>query len=50
MNLTNKSTKVFEFKENIVQLIIDELKKAEKFIKIAIFQIHNKEIFNILAN
>lgn len=50
MNPTNKSTNVFEFKENIVQLIIDELKEAENFINIAVFQIHNKEIFNTLEN
>ncbi len=50
MNQIKKSTKIFEFKENIVQLIIDELKKTENFIKIAIFQIHNKEIFNTLEN
>ncbi len=38
----------FELSENIIDLILDELKRAEKFIKIAVFQLHNEEIFNII--
>lgn len=38
MNLSNNSTKIFEFKENIVQLITNELKKVIKFINIAVFK------------
>ena len=50
MDSANKPTKIFEFSTNVIQLIIDELNRAEKFIKIAVFQIHNEEIFKILEN
>jgi hypothetical protein len=40
--------KYFEFSENVIERIINELEKAEKFIRIAIFQLHNKNIFNVL--
>ena len=42
------SVQKFEFSTEIIQKVIDELDKAEKFIKIAIFQIHHIDVFNIL--
>ena len=35
----------FELSENIIILILEKLKKAEEFVKIAVFQIHNEEFF-----
>ncbi|ODS35570.1 hypothetical protein BEH94_11790 [Candidatus Altiarchaeales archaeon WOR_SM1_SCG] len=40
--------KIFEFSENVINRIISELEGAEKFIRIAIFQLHKKEIFRVL--
>ncbi len=40
--------KVFEFGTNVINRIIDELHDAEEFIRIAVFQIHNQEVFNVL--
>jgi hypothetical protein len=38
----------FELSSTVIKTIIDELSDAEEFIRIAIFQLHNKKIFNIL--
>lgn len=38
----------FEFSQNVIPHIIDELAEAEQYIRIAIFQLHNREIFKIL--
>ncbi len=40
----------FEFSKNAISLIIEELIKAEKYIHIAVFQLHRKDIFKILKN
>jgi PLD-like domain len=40
--------KTFDFSTNIVREVIDELKEASEFIRIAIFQIHNKEVYQTL--
>lgn len=39
----------FEFSENVISRIIQEVRKAKKYIKIAMFQIHQKDIFTLLA-
>jgi len=38
----------FEFSTNVIPLAITELSRAQKFAKIAIFQIHAKEVFDVL--
>jgi len=40
--------KYFEFSKNVIPRVIKELEKAEKFIHIAIFQLHRDDIFDIL--
>lgn len=40
----------FEFSDKVLSFIEKELNEAEKFIKIAVFQIHNEKIFNILKD
>ncbi|MBD3342979.1 MAG: hypothetical protein GF353_28035 [Candidatus Lokiarchaeota archaeon] len=40
--------KSFRFNNSVVSDVLEEIKKAEEFIKIAIFQIHLEELFNIL--
>ena len=40
--------KIFNFSKNAVDLIIKEIHNANEFIYIALFQIHNKKIFDIL--
>jgi len=40
--------KIFEFNKNINSKVIDELREAEEFIKIAVFQLHNADIFKVL--
>ncbi|MHA1341755.1 MAG: phospholipase D-like domain-containing protein [Promethearchaeota archaeon] len=40
----------FELSENIIDIILDEIKNAEKFIKIAVFQIHNEKFFNSIED
>ena len=40
--------KIFEFSRNIIDKIINELREAEEFIRIAIFQLHNQRIFTLL--
>ena len=40
--------KIFEFSENVIDRIVNELRDAEEFIRIAIFQLHNKKIFGVL--
>lgn len=39
----------FLFNKNILQEVISEFNKAEKYIRIAVFQLHNEEIFNLLV-
>lgn len=39
----------FEFSQNVIPLVATELAKAERFIKIAMFQIHHSEIFDALS-
>ena len=39
---------IFKFDKTILSEVIAEIKKAKKFIKIAIFQLHNQEIFEEL--
>lgn len=41
--------KYFEFSTNVVCRVIDELEKAEEFIRIAIFQLHNRDVFDVLS-
>lgn len=38
----------FEFSSNVTESILYELERAEVFIKIAMFQIHRSEIFEVL--
>ena len=44
----NPSSIIFEFSTEVIRKVIEELDKAEEFIKIAIFQLHHMDIFNIL--
>jgi len=39
----------FEFSQNVIPLVASELATAEQFIKIAMFQIHQSEIFDTLS-
>lgn len=41
---------IFDFGINVIDEVKEELEKAREFIKIAIFQIHNDEIFKLLEN
>lgn len=38
----------FEFSKNMINGVIKQLQKAESFIRIAIFQMHNREVFKVL--
>jgi phosphatidylserine/phosphatidylglycerophosphate/cardiolipin synthase-like enzyme len=40
--------KIFEFSTNVVDNVIKELNKAKEYINIAVFQIHKKELFDLL--
>lgn len=40
--------KYFEFSTSVINRVVDELEKAEEFIQIAVFQLHNKEVFDCL--
>lgn len=40
----------FDFGTEVVGNVIEELRKAKKFIRIAIFQLHNEEIFSLLED
>jgi phosphatidylserine/phosphatidylglycerophosphate/cardiolipin synthase-like enzyme len=42
--------KTFEFSTNVITKIISELQDADEYIRIAVFQIHNREVFNVLNN
>ncbi len=42
--------KTFEFSTNVIAKIINELRDAEEYIRIAVFQIHNEEVFKVLNN
>jgi len=41
-------TRQFDFNKNIIPKIIEEIRKAEEYIRIAIFQLHSEEVFDIL--
>lgn len=38
----------FDFGKNIIDRVLDEIEKAEFYIRIVVFQIHNEEIINKL--
>jgi len=40
--------KIFEFSDTVVSKVLEELEKAEEFIKIAVFQIHLESLFDLL--
>lgn len=40
--------KYFEFSTNVINRVIEELEDAEEFIRIAVFQLHNKDVFDVL--
>ena len=40
----------FEFDTNAIPLIIKEISLAEKYVKIAMFQIHREEVFDTLTS
>lgn len=40
--------KIFKFSADVINRIISELYDAEEFIRIAVFQIHNQRVFNVL--
>jgi len=40
--------KTFEFSTSVVSKVLEELEKAEEFIKIAVFQIHLESLFDLL--
>jgi phosphatidylserine/phosphatidylglycerophosphate/cardiolipin synthase-like enzyme len=40
--------KTFEFSNTVVSKVLAELEKAEKFIKIAVFQIHLEQLFDLI--
>lgn len=40
----------FDYSMNVVSKAVEELGKAEEFIRIAMFQIHNEDIFRTLTN
>lgn len=42
--------KIFEFSTNVIERIISELNHAEEFIRIAVFQIHDPQVFSVLNN
>lgn len=39
---------IFEFSDDIISTVVAEISRARKFIKIAIFQLHNVNVFNAL--
>jgi len=40
----------FDFSLNVIDQIVEELDQANKYIRIAIFQLHNQKIFDMLNN
>lgn len=40
--------KYFEFSTNAINRVIDELERADEFIQIAVFQLHNEDVFDAL--
>lgn len=42
--------KIFEFSTDVINKIISELYEAEEFIRIAVFQIHNRDVFKVLTD
>ncbi len=38
----------FDFSERVIEKTIQEIREAEEFIRIAIFQLHNNQIFDVL--
>ena len=41
---------IFDFSTEVIPLIIKEIELAEKYIRIAMFQIHHEDVFNVLSN
>jgi hypothetical protein len=41
---------IFEFSAEIVSKIIEEIGSAEKYVRIAIFQLHNEDVFKALSD
>ena len=39
---------IFDFSTDVVSLIINEMASAEKYVKIAMFQIHREDVFDTL--
>lgn len=39
----------FEFSQNVIPIVINELEDAERYIRIAIFQLHDQELFKVLT-
>ena len=44
----SQSMKLFKFNKEIISEVITEIRRARKFIKIAIFQLHDQTIFEEL--
>lgn len=44
----NSQELFFEFSHNVIPTVISEISKAREFIKIAIFQLHNLDVFDVL--
>ncbi len=42
--------KTFEFSKNVVESVIRELTAAKEYIRVAIFQLHNQEVFEVLTH
>lgn len=38
----------FDFNNQVVEKILEEIKKANEYIRIAVFQIHDAKVFNLL--
>jgi PLD-like domain len=41
--------KIFEFSNKVVENILQELRRASKYIRIAVFQIHDEDVFALLT-
>jgi hypothetical protein len=41
---------IFDFSTNVIPLIIKEIESAEKYVRIAIFQLHNQSVLEALDN
>ena len=40
--------KIFDLSTNVIDKVVSELQEAEKYIRIAIFQLHNQKVFDVL--